>query len=68
MQLTPGGWAWFHGDIGLSSPFALSSPPANNATTEVVFKPKAVTKQKAASNTSVAGQQFKSTRYSINSR
>jgi hypothetical protein len=62
------GWAWFHGDIGLSSPFASSSPPANNATTEVVFKRKAVTKEKAASNTSIAGHKFKSTFYSINSR
>jgi hypothetical protein len=63
-----GGWMWFHGDIGLSSPFASSSPPANNATTELVPKWKAVTKQKTASNRSVAGHKFKSTRHSITSR
>jgi hypothetical protein len=61
-------WMWFHGDIGLSSPFGSSSPPANNATTEVVPKRKAVTKQKAAFNRSVAGNKFKSTRHSITSR
>jgi hypothetical protein len=44
MELTDavhaGGWAWFHGDIGLSSPFASSSPPANEATRAVVFRRK----------------------------
>jgi hypothetical protein len=54
-----GGWTSFHGDIGLSSPFASSSPPANNATTKVVPKRQAVTKQKATSNRSVAGHKFK---------
>jgi hypothetical protein len=62
------GWTWFHGDIGLSSPFASSSSPANNAATGVVPKRKAVTKQKAASNRSVAGHKFKSARHSITSR
>jgi hypothetical protein len=62
------GWMWFHGDIGLSSPFVSSSLPANNATTGAVPERKVVTKQKAASKTSVAGHTFKSTRHSITSR
>jgi hypothetical protein len=63
-----GDWMWFHGDIGLSSPFAPSSSPANNAATRVVAKRKAVTEQKAAATRSVAGHKFKSTRRSITSR
>jgi hypothetical protein len=41
-------WMWFHGDIGLSSPFAPSSSPANNAATGVVPKRKAATIQSAS--------------------
>jgi hypothetical protein len=63
-----GGWTWFHGDIGLSSPFGSSTPAANNAMTEVVPKRKALTEQKAAATRSVAGHKFKSTRRSITSR
>lgn len=61
-------WMWFHGDIGLSSPFGSSSSPANNPATRVVSKRKAITEQKAASNRSVAKHKFKSTRRSVTSR
>src|SRR5262245_29299951 len=54
-------WAWFHGDIWLSSPFASSSSLANSAATGVVPKREAVTEQKAAPNRSVAGHKFKPT-------
>jgi hypothetical protein len=63
-----GGWMWFHGDIGLSSPFGSSTSPANNAATRVVPKWKAVTRRKGGSERSVAGHEFKSPRHSISSR
>jgi hypothetical protein len=63
-----GGWMWFHGDIGLSSPFASSSSLPNKAATGVVLKRKAVTKRKAASKGSGAGHEFKSPRDNITSR
>ena len=62
------GWMWFHGDIGLSSPFSPSSFSANNAVTAAVPKRKAVTEQKAGAKGSVAGHKFKSTRRSVASR
>jgi hypothetical protein len=63
-----GGWMWFHGDIGLSSPFGSSSSPPNNAATGVGPKRKAVTKRKAASKRSVAGHEVKSPPHSVTSR
>ena len=61
-------WMWFHGDIGLSSPFGSSGWPANNAATGVVPTQKAVAEKKGAPNKSVARHKFKSTHRSITSR
>jgi hypothetical protein len=55
------GWMWFHGDIGLSLPFASSGSPANSATAGVVTKSKVVTKRQAASNRSVVKSKSKLT-------
>jgi hypothetical protein len=64
-----GGWMWFHGDIGVSSPFTLSSSPTNNNTTAgAVSKRKVVTKQKGAFNRSVARSKSKSTQHRITAR
>ena len=61
-------WMWFHGDIGLSSPFGSPGSPANNAATGVVPTRKAVAEKKGAPNKSVARHKFKSTHRSITSR
>jgi len=61
-------WMWFHGDIGLSSPFVSSSSLANDAATGVVPKRKAVTERKAASNSLSQKTNSSRRRHSITNR
>jgi hypothetical protein len=63
-----GDWMWFHGDIGLSSPFGSSISPANNAAAGVASKWKAVSGGKGYSKRPVARHELKSRRHSITSR
>jgi hypothetical protein len=55
-------WAWFQGDIGIASPFVLSSSPTKNVTIPVVTKRKAVAKR------SVTGRKSDSTRHRVTAR
>jgi hypothetical protein len=63
-----GDWMWFHGDIGLDSPFTSSSSPVKNATIGAVTNRQVVTKPKAAADRPVAGLKSKSIRHRITAR
>jgi hypothetical protein len=54
-------WAWFHGDIGLSSPFVSSRQSAHSITP-------VVTRQKASPNRAGAGSKVKSLSHRITAR
>jgi hypothetical protein len=55
-------WGWFHGDIGIVSPFVSSRSPTNNVTIPVV------TKRKAVSKPSLTGRKSDSTGHRITAR
>jgi len=57
-----GGWTWFHGDIGLASPFVSSSPPTTNG----IIRP--ITKGKAPPSRADGGSKVKSLSHPINAR
>ena len=52
-------WTWFHGDIGLSSPFVSTKPPANKVANPVAIK------RNAFSRSVLAGSKSKSTRQRV---
>jgi hypothetical protein len=45
-------WTWFHGDIGITSPFVSSSSPAIDVTARAATKPKPVSKRVVAATKS----------------
>ena len=61
-----GGWMWFHGDIGLGSPFVSSSPSTTKDTIRAA--PKVAAKRTPASNRPVVKAKFKSTDRRVSAR
>jgi len=59
-------WTWFHGDIGLSSPF-VSSPQSTSGITRVVNKQN-VNKQKSAPKRAIVGSKTKPLSHRITAR
>jgi hypothetical protein len=59
------GWMWFHGDIGLSSPF-VSSPSTTKGTTRAA--PKVAAKRTPASKRAVVKAKLKSTNHRVSAR
>ena len=60
-------WAWFHGDIGMASPFVSLGSPKNNVTKNNATK-RTVAKSKTTARQSVVARKSKSARPRLTSR
>ena len=59
-------WMWFHGDIGLGTPFASSSPSTTKGTTRT--GPEVAAKRTPASKRPVVKAKLKSTNHRVTAR